>query len=401
MKEEESAIEVKEEEISLQDEVEAVEEEDERKEKGKEKLIEDSPEISEVIPKPTLLGKVLAELFRRWFLIAIGCTVLLALAFSNLGKRGGTFRAEITSQVAIGCIFFLSGFVMRPSVMLKALKQWKLHLFIQVFSFVIFPLCAFALVKLLELAKFNRVMLDGILFLSCIPTTISSNVVITKQAQGNDSAALFNSALGNSLGVVVSPAVLFVLYSGSDVFSKVPIAATFLNLFETVIIPLLLGQAFRVAYVKVFKKENQLFARYGNILNAILLLYVLFCSFSQAFQSQVRVSTLTLLGTLGLVVFIQFSMISLVFVLTMPNFWHFSRADRIAAMFCGPQKTLSIGLVLIDSMFGNDPSMALVSVPLVMYNPVQILWSGMLAPKMKEWGKNDPKDYGPIPLEPM
>jgi solute carrier family 10 (sodium/bile acid cotransporter), member 7 len=60
------------------------------------------------------------------------------------------------------------------------------------------------------------------------------NVVVTRQAKGNDAAALFNAALGNSIGVFVSPGVLYFTYPGENVFSDVPIGSTLLNLVETV-----------------------------------------------------------------------------------------------------------------------------------------------------------------------
>ena len=39
-------------------------------------------------------------------------------------------------------------------------------------------------------------------------TTVSSNAVMTRNANGNDSAALVNAALGNVLGIFISPALM-------------------------------------------------------------------------------------------------------------------------------------------------------------------------------------------------
>jgi len=361
--------------------------------------IAEEPKSDEEPPKA--YSRVLVELQRWWFLIGIGLSVLLGYFFSSYGKKGGLLKSEITAQVAIALIFFLSGTLLKTQVMLKALLQWRLHVFIQVFSFVFFPLFTFAIVKLLQLAHFDQGMANGFLFLACVPTTISSNVVVTHQAEGNVAAAIFNAALGNSIGVVVSPSVLYVLYWGSATFSRVQMAATFLDLFETVILPLLVGQVARIAYLKAFKTEIPIVSQFGPTLSAVFLLYVLFCSFAQAFATASGVSAATILGTLGIAIFLQLAMVGIAFAVTSFKFWNFSRADRIAAVFCAPQKTLSIGLVLIDSMFGNDPTMALIVVPLVIYNPVQILFSGFLAPKMKEWKLQEPFEYRPLVSSPI
>lgn len=41
-----------------------------------------------------------------------------------------------------------------------------------------------------------------------MPTTISTNVVFTKQAGGNEAVSLINSVVGNVAGIFVTPALL-------------------------------------------------------------------------------------------------------------------------------------------------------------------------------------------------
>lgn len=57
-------------------------------------------------------------------------------------------------------------------------------------------------------------LLVGMIFLGCVPTTISSNVIMTKQANGNQALTVVQSTLGNFLGPFVSP-LLVMMYTST------------------------------------------------------------------------------------------------------------------------------------------------------------------------------------------
>lgn len=46
-----------------------------------------------------------------------------------------------------------------------------------------------------------------------MPPPVSSAVIFTKAVGGNDAAAIFNSAFGSFLGIVVSPILVFLFVS--------------------------------------------------------------------------------------------------------------------------------------------------------------------------------------------
>ena len=47
--------------------------------------------------------------------------------------------------------------------------------------------------------------------LSCLPPPVSSAVILTQAAGGNEAAAVFNSALGSVLGIFATPFLLLSL----------------------------------------------------------------------------------------------------------------------------------------------------------------------------------------------
>ncbi|MEQ2231372.1 hypothetical protein ILYODFUR_038905 [Ilyodon furcidens] len=48
---------------------------------------------------------------------------------------------------------------------------------------------------------------------SCMPPPVSSAVILTKAVGGNEAAAIFNSAFGSFLGIVVTPLLLLLFVS--------------------------------------------------------------------------------------------------------------------------------------------------------------------------------------------
>lgn len=80
---------------------------------------------------------------------------------------------------------------------------------------------------------------DGMVICACLPMTISSVTVMTKASNGDEAAAVFNCALGNVLGVFVSP-VLIYAYVGSN--GELDLADVLFKLAMRVVLPVIVGQ---------------------------------------------------------------------------------------------------------------------------------------------------------------
>jgi sodium/bile acid cotransporter 7 len=97
-------------------------------------------------------------------------------------------------------------------------------------------------------------VLAGYIFTACIPTTIASNVVMTRSAGGDDAAALVEVLLANILGPFVAAAWTVELmpkmvefdpwrYGGGDLGSMYK--EVFQQLGLSVLLPLFVGQLVR------------------------------------------------------------------------------------------------------------------------------------------------------------
>jgi len=53
--------------------------------------------------------------------------------------------------------------------------------------------------------------------------------------------------------------------------------------------------------------------------------------------------------------------------------------DRIAVVFCGSKKTLVSGVPMAQIIFNGDPRLGLILLPLLVYHPLQLVVSGLLA----------------------
>jgi sodium/bile acid cotransporter 7 len=60
----------------------------------------------------------------------------------------------------------------------------------------------------------------------------------------------------------------------------------------------------------------------------------------------------------------------------------FERADRVAALFCGSKKTLASGVPMARLIFGAQPSLALILLPIMIYHPLQLVVGGWLAARL-------------------
>ena len=83
---------------------------------------------------------------------------------------------------------------------------------IQALTFLIWPLC-FGLPFTWTMNRFlpnffSQPLLDGILILTCLPTTVNMCVFLTGAAGGNVASALCNAVISNMLGIILTPALL-------------------------------------------------------------------------------------------------------------------------------------------------------------------------------------------------
>ena len=74
------------------------------------------------------------------FVLALLLAVVLAFLFPAPGGQGGLLHAEVVNTFGIALILFLQGLSLSLEKIKSGAGHWRLHLVVQTFTFVIFPL---------------------------------------------------------------------------------------------------------------------------------------------------------------------------------------------------------------------------------------------------------------------
>lgn len=308
---------------------------------------------------------------RNWFLIGIVGVLalgsLLPHAITGLNPNG------ITTTTIVVLLFFITGLKLPTDRIGAGLAAPRLHVYLQLFIFVITPL------YFLSAALFFSDLLDGRLLigiyaLAVLPTTVSSCIVFTQSAGGNAVAAVFNAALANTLGILVSPVLLSLLMRGGG--ATLPpghLLSTLQNLAVQMLIPIVVGQ---VARIRLKGWVDRAKTHLSTISNTLILLIVLFAMARTAGNQEFT----TYLPQLPWpFLYLAVSHIVLVgLTIGLNRLLRLSPADQITALFVAPQKTLALGAPLLSVYFAGGDVLGVALLPLVFYHPWQLLVAGVL-----------------------
>ncbi|XP_039246996.1 sodium/bile acid cotransporter 7 isoform X2 [Pipra filicauda] len=213
----------------------------------------------------------------------------------------------------------------------------------------------------------------------CMPPPVSSAVILTKAVGGNEAAAIFNSAFGSFLGIVITP-LLLLLFLGSS--SSVPFTSIFSQLFMTVVVPLIIGQIVR-RYIKDWLERKK--PPFGAISSCVLLM-IIYTTFCDTFANpNIDLDKFSLIIIVFIIFSVQMSFMFLTFLFSTRNNSTFTPADTVAIVFCSTHKSLTLGIPMLKIVFAGYEHLSLISVPLLIYHPAQILLGSLLVPTIKSW----------------
>ncbi|BCK87155.1 hypothetical protein MIZ01_0926 [Sideroxyarcus emersonii] len=307
-----------------------------------------------------------------WFLKGMLVAVGLAFLWPAPGAHGGFLHPELLNKAGIALIFFLNGLGLSFLALRDGALRWQVHLLIQASTFLIFPLLGWGFLKLT--GDWMSVDLqDGFFYLCALPSTVSSSVALTVAARGNVPAAVFNATLSSLIGVVLTPLwMAWILGRSGTAFAVAPVV---MDLLLWLVLPLVLGQLTR-PLLSAWASRNKARIQMADRLTILVLVYTSFSdSVQQGIWSHYGPIMLaeTIAGT-GV-------LFSLVLFLTraLSNLLGLSTEDRIAAIFCGSKKTLASGVPMAHLIFGANPALGLILMPIMIYHPLQLAVGGIIA----------------------
>ncbi len=310
---------------------------------------------------------------KYWFLMGVVAAAALGLLFP--GAAGSLNPRSLTTNGIVVVLFVITGLSLSTDTVWTGLRNVWLHLYLQLFIFVVTP--AYFLGSLALLRGVMPGSLDvGILALACLPTTVSSCVVFTQSAGGNASGAMFNSTLANCLGVLVSPLLLSLLLKGGHhALPPSEIGGILVNLGLTILVPFAVGQGIRFLFARQFASRHR--ATLGIVSNSLILLIIFFAFGKSARGELFRDGAARLLLPLGYLALSHLLLILASYVGA--RLLGFSAENRIAVLFVAPQKTVAMGLPLLSAYFAASPDLLAAAIlPLLFYHAFQLLVAGLL-----------------------
>lgn len=309
------------------------------------------------------------------FILALLAAVGLAFIFPEPGARHGALHPELLGNAGIALILFLQGLSLAAEKIRSGAGNWRLHLIIQSFTFLIFPLLGLLFHSLGQFWWKSEVaaIQSGFLYLCVLPSTVSTSVVLTAVAHGNSAGALFNAALSNIMGVFLTPILVQLLMQTTG--ESNPLGPMLLKIVLLTLFPFFVGITLRPSLQRIVDSHKAWVARISNSV-IVLIVYAAFCD-SVAEKIWQRHGLLVTGQVLFGVVFLFATVSGLVYLTC--NALRLSREDSIAAYFCSVKKTLAMGVPLALLIFGQRSELSMILLPIMFYHPLQLLVNGMLA----------------------
>lgn len=374
-------------------------------------------------------NRVTQFLISQWFFITLAVFIVLAHFFPNFARHGGTIRAEYTiGYGAVAAIFLQSGLSMKTQKLCYNLGNWRAHLSVLTISFLVTSSIMFGLCSGIKKANDPAIddwVLMGLIVTATCPTTVASNVVMTKKAGGNDLLCLCEVFIGNVLGAFVTPA-LVQMFTSSSLFafgnpaSGSSVSHLYADVMKqiglSVFVPLFVGQVLQNIFPEQVSWCLSTF-KLGKV-GSFCLLLIMWSSFSTAFHQRAfeSVSHACIIFVIFFNIAIYLFFTGICYLWARPWFlpllfpteptqdsskayktfykilspFYCTKKNAIAVMFCGAAKTAALGVSLVTSQYGSDsPHLGKLLVPLVLYQSEQVITANFLVSFFKKWAADE------------
>ena len=313
--------------------------------------------------------------------LALIATVLLASVWPVRGDIAAAFR--VLTAFGIALLFFLYGARLSREAVIGGLVHWRLHAVVLAITFVVFPLLGLLAAALLA-PHLAAELLLGVLFLCVLPSTVQSAVAFTAIARGNVAAAVCSAALSNLLGVFVTPLLASVLLATGTLAGS-PLDAIGMIALQ-LFLPFVAGQALQPWIGVAVTRQRRLLA----VTDRGTVMLVVYVAFSAAvvdgLWTRVPAPALALVAIVAAVLLA----LGLLAAWITGTRFGFDRADTVAMVFCGSNKSLASGVPIANVLFAGQAALGMILLPIMLFHPLQLVVCALLAQRWARDGQSSP-----------
>lgn len=306
------------------------------------------------------------------FLLLLITMVIAGWATPFRDEYNQYFNLSAFIDWGIAAIFLLYGLKLNIKEIVKDISNWKLHLLVQLGTFVIFPLLVIPFYVFVKDSAYFITWLS-LFFLARLPSTVSSSVVMVSIAKGNVTSAIFNASISGIIGIVMTPLLMsfFIQPDQGNVDNSEIIQQLLLKVLLPIILGLLLNPVLK-----------NLVARYSKVIaefDKLIILLIVYESFSEAFVQNVFASVPPTVFFIiaASVIGLFFSVYEILKLISKKL--HFKREDVITTTFCGSKKSLVHGSLFVMVLGIPEDQKVLFLLPVMIYHSFQLFYVSWLA----------------------
>ena len=315
---------------------------------------------------------IISKLKKEWFLVGMVVAIALAAISADVGKSGGLIHLDKITGIGVAIVFFLHGLGLSPSAIKAGISNWRMHIYIQMATFVAYPLL-WVIFGDVFLAYMPAALAFGFCYLFVLPSTISSSVAMTSVGKGNVPGAIFNASLSSILGIFITPLLIqaFMGFEGVEL----DLMASIISISKLLLLPMILGQLARPLLLKFAQKHKSVVSKVDKYV-ILLIVYNAFCdSVANGIWSTFTIEML--ITSIVICIVVLLCMVHLIQWGARRS--KFERADEVAVVFCATKKTLAAGIPMATVIFGSNPDLGMILLPIMLYHPIQIFYCAILA----------------------
>ena len=330
------------------------------------------------------------------FLILVVCAILIAKAYPPLGAVH--LAPQITATwIAVILIFLLAGLGLKTEEFSKALLEWKFNAVVQTYNFFVDSAVVYGVSRLLVATNaLQPASADGLVVCASLSMTINMVIVLTSSSGGNEASAIFNSAAGNMIGILLTPVLILGYLGRAGGAAGIDVGEVFYKLALRVVLPLGVGQLVRKfvpSVVEFYKTHKKWFKK----IQQYLLVYLVYTVFCRTFYNNNNNAT----SAVDIVIVIAVVFACLVSL--MVGAWVLlkilfpTRPDlRVMGLYGCTHKTVAMGVPMINALYDDDATVGLVTLPLLVWHTSQLIIGSFLAPKLSKWVDSEQERLGII-----